>query len=254
MESPPPSLPSAASSSTDIALPPDRQWLVNGGARNNDVALAAPTSGLEETSEPTEAELAAFMADDEVVLETQSLQDILVSLPARANPEMAAGVRVARQRVVAHRVQRAVDSTPPTLEATPLDPGWLTEMLNELDEGNNDVGSEHQELHLPVGPPGSLDLGQDSMTPRQRALHVTRQRMQFARTDAEIQQAVHTLATALGASRVEGATIKALHAVLLTLERPEMSDKEAYTSTGGSLSNFKKWRKKVQLAQLESAP
>eukprot|EP00964_Phaeocystis_antarctica_P054554 scaffold32072_cov61-Phaeocystis_antarctica.AAC.5 len=127
-------------------------------------------------------------------------------------------------------------------------------MLNELDEGNNDAGSERQDTHLPVGPPGSLDHGQDSITPKQRALHVARQRMQFARTDAEMQQVVHTLATALGASRIEVGTIKALHAVLLTLERPEMSDKQAYTSTGGSLSNFKKWRRKVQLAQLELPP
>ena len=124
-------------------------------------------------------------------------------------------------------------------------------MLNELDEGNNDARSERQEPHLPVGPPGSLDPRQDSMAPRQQALHVARQHMETARTDAEIQQVVHTLATALGASRTESGTIKALHAVLLTLERPEMSDKQAYTSTGGSLSNFKKWRKKVQLAQLE---
>ena len=219
------------------------------------MALAAPASGLEEGSEPTAAELSAFMADDEVVLELQSLQDILDSPPALANPEMVAGVRVARQRVVAHRVQEAVDSTPPTPpEATPPDQRWLTEMLNELDEGNNGAGCERQEPHLLVGPPESLDLGQDNMTPRQRALHVARQRMQTARTDAEIQQLLHTLATALGASRIEGGTTKALHAVLITLERPEMSDKQAYTSTGGSLSNFKKWRKKVQLAQLELPP
>jgi len=264
--------PSDSASGSYITPPPGLQRLAEGaGVQSSGAVLTAPASGLEEGSaEPTEAELAAFMADDEVVLEMQSLQDILGYSPALANPEMAADVKVAltasctevattgfgRQRNVAHKVQRAVDSTPPTPppEATPLDPGWLTEMLNELDEGNNDAGSERQEAHLPVGPPGSLDHGQGSMTPRQRALHVARQRMQFARTDAEIQQAVHTLATALGASRIEGATIKALHAVLLTLERPEMSDKQAYTSTGGSLSNFKKWRKKVQHAQLLPAP
>ena len=238
--------PGAASGSSNVP-PPDRQWVESGGARNNDVALAAPASEFEEGFEPTAAELAAFMADGEVVLEMQLLQDILVSLPARANPEMAAGVGVARQRVV----QRAVDSTPPTPpEATPLDPEWLTVMFNELDEGNNDAGSERQGPHLPVGPSGRLDLGQDSMAPERRALHVACQHMQTARTDAEIQQVVFTLATALGASRIEAGTIKALRAVLLTLERPEMSDKEAYTSTGGSLSNFKKWRKKVQLAHL----
>ena len=107
-------------------------------------------------SEPTEAELAAFMADEEVVLELQSLQGILASSPALANPhpEIVAGVKVAvrvqavdpegsRQRVVAQRVQEAVKSTPETAppeatppEATPSDPGWLTEMFSELDEGN----------------------------------------------------------------------------------------------------------------------
>eukprot|EP00964_Phaeocystis_antarctica_P128019 scaffold91745_cov46-Phaeocystis_antarctica.AAC.1 len=45
-ESPPPSLPLAAPSSTNSGLPsiapaPDRQWLGVGGARNNDVALTA---------------------------------------------------------------------------------------------------------------------------------------------------------------------------------------------------------------------
>ena len=236
--------------------PSGLQTLTEGaGAQSSGAVLTATVSELEEGSEPTEAELAAFLADEEVVLELQSLQDILGSPPAPANPEMAAGVRVARQRVVAHRVQAAVDSTPPTPpKATPLDPEWLTEMFNELDKGNDDAGSERQELHLRVIPPGSLDHGQDGMIPRQQALHVARQRMQIARTDAEIQQVVHTLAKTLGASRIESGTIKALHAVLLTLERPEMSDKEAYTSTGGSLSNFKKWRKKVQDAQLLPAP
>ena len=122
----------------------------------------------------------------------------------------------------------------------------------ELGKGNHaGGGSERQEPHLPVSPPGSLDPDQDSMTPRQRALHVARQHLKIVHTDAEREQVLHTLAMALGASRIEGGTIKALHAVLLTLERPEMSDKQAYTSTGGSLSNFKKWRRKVQHAQLD---
>ena len=263
-DSPPPLLPllgapPCAAGGLSIAPPPGLQWLAEGrDAQSSGAALTAPASGLEEGSEPTEVELAAFMADEEVVLELQSLQDVFGSPPARANPETVAGVRVARHRVVAHMVQEAVKSTLPTpLEVTPPDPGWLTEMFNELDEGNNadGAGSERQEPHLPVGPPGSLGHGQDSMAPtRQQALHVARQHMQFARTDVEMKQVVHTLATALGASRPEGGTIRALRAVLLTLERPEMSDKEAYTSTGGSLSNFKKWRKKVQLAQLEPAP
>ena len=214
--------------------------------------------GSELSSEPTEAELAAFMADKEVVLELESMQGILGPLLDQASPEtVAPGVRVARQRVVGHPVQRVVESTPPTPpEATPLDPEWLKEMFNELDEGLNDGGAgsepqEPQEPHLPVSPQGSLDPEQDSMAPRQRALHVARQHLKIVHTDAEREHVVHTLAKALGASRIEGGTIKALHAVLLTLERPEMSDKQAYTSTGGSLSNFKKWRRKVQHAQLD---
>ena len=122
----------------------------------------------------------------------------------------------------------------------------------ELGKGNHAEGaSERQAPHLPVSPQGSLVPEQDSMAPRQRALHVARQHLKIVHTDAEREHVVHTLAKALGASRIEGGTIKALHAVLLTLERPEMSDKQAYTSTGGSLSNFKKWRRKVQHAQFD---
>ena len=82
----------------------------------------------------------------------------------------------------------------------------------------------------------------------QWALHVARERMQIACTDVEIKQVFLTLAKALGASKVEDGSIKALHAVLLKLERPEMSDKEAYSSTGASITNFKRWRRQVQHA------
>ena len=88
------------------------------------------------------------------------------------------------------------------------------------------------------------------MTPEQQALHVARQCMQIPHTDDEMCQFVRTLAIALGASRTEAGTVKALLAVLVSLERPEMSEEEAYTSTRASMSNFKKWRKRVQSAQL----
>ena len=243
--------PPVAASGSSVVPPPGLHRLAeSAGARISGAALTAPASGLEEgselSSEPTEAELAAFMADKEVVLELESMQGILGPLLSQASPEtVAPGVRVARQRVVAHPVQGVVESTPPTPpEATPLDPEWLKEMFNELDEGLNDGGAgsepqepqEPQEPHLPVSPQGSLDPEQDSMAPRQRALHVARQHLKIVHTDAEREHVLHTLAKALGASRIEGGTIKALHAVLLTLERPEMSDKQAYTSTGGSLS------------------
>ena len=76
--------------------------------------------------------------------------------------------------------------------------------------------------------------------------------MQSSHTDAEICRVVRTLAVALGDGETDGGWhhIKALRAVLMVLERPEMSDTEAYTSTGASISNFKRWRKQVQSAQL----
>eukprot|EP00964_Phaeocystis_antarctica_P092987 scaffold59905_cov74-Phaeocystis_antarctica.AAC.1 len=101
-------------------------------------------------------------------------------------------------------------------------------MFNDMDKSNNHhAGNHRQEAHIPVGPQESLDHRQDSMTPRQWALHVARERMQIACTDVEIKQVVLTLAKALGASKVEDGSIKALHAVLLKLERPEIGDKEA---------------------------
>ena len=96
-------------------------------------------------SEPTEAELAAFMADEEVALELQSLQDILGSLPARANPHTTDHLRVqVAVRVQVHlanpeAVKSTPEATPPEAtppEATPPGPRWLTEMFNELDQGN----------------------------------------------------------------------------------------------------------------------
>ena len=239
----PPRAPSASGSS--IAPPRGLQLFAEG-------ERAQSTSGLEEGSEPTAAELAAFMADEEEMLEMQALQDTLGCLLARANPEMATDVRVARQRVVAHGEQEAVKITPIPPEAKLSDPEWLTEMFNDMDKSNNHhAGNDRQEAHIPVGPQESLDHGQDSMTPRQWALHVARERMQIACTDVEIKQVFLTLAKALGASKVEDGSIKALHAVLLKLERPEMSDKEAYSSTGASKSNFKRWRKQVQHARFD---
>ena len=114
-------------------------------------------------------------------------------------------------------------------------------------------GEERQEAALTTSPTSeSLSHGQGSMAPGQQALHVARQCMQSSstHTDAEIFLVVRTLAVALGANRPEAGTINALRAVLMLLERPEMSQKEAYTSTGASRSNFKRWRKRVQNAQL----
>ena len=95
----------------------------------------------------------------------------------------------------------------------------------------------------------SLDHGQGTTTPGQQALHAARQCMRRSHTDAEKYQVVRTLALALGSKHPAAGTIKALEAVLMLLERPEMSDEEAYTFTGASLTNLKRWRKQVQSLQ-----
>jgi len=53
---------------------------------------------------------------------------------------------------------------------------------------------------------------------------------------------------------MERGTIKALYAVLIQMGRPGMSEKQAYSATGASMSNFKKWRRRVQHAQLDLPP
>ena len=105
-------------------------------------------------SEPTEAELAAFMADEEVALELLSLQDILGSPPARANPHTndhlrvrvavraqvhLANPEVAQQNVRVEAVKSTPEAKPP--EATPPGPRWLTEMFNELDDHEGNTGA-----------------------------------------------------------------------------------------------------------------
>ena len=67
----------------------------------------------------------------------------------------------------------------------------------------------------------------------------------------DVHRIVCTLGMALGASRMEVGTIRALHAVLLQQARPwpGMNDGEAYRSTGASRSNFTKWRRRVEHIQ-----
>ena len=137
---------------------------------------------------------------------------------------MVADVSVTRQHVAAHTVQEAVKRVPGVLGSTPA----------RKDGG----GSERGEFHL-------ADPAQVGMTRGQQALYMARQRMQISRTDAEINQVVHTLALALGATRTEAASRKALLAVLVLLNRPEMSEQEVCTSMGVSSRNFKRWQSRV---------
>ena len=230
----PPGAPSSTADSSSIALPPDAE---GAGTQGSCVETGAspPMSEAGYMSEVEEA-MTDLMGDEEVVLE---LQSILRSPLAQANPE---NVAVVEPRVIAQTVQEAVDSRP-------------------QEQG---VKRERQDPHLPVGPPvapswccqlpGSLDHGQDSKASRLQALHVARQSLQISRTDVEIFQVLRNLSLALGSTRTESGTIKAVHAVLLDLDRPGMTEREASARTGASLSNFKKWRKRVQYAQLGLPP
>ena len=111
----------------------------------------------------------------------------------------------------------------------------------------------------PVAPYFASDVAQSNVmmpTPRgsmptpEEALQVARHRIQTAESDIEARRIIRTLALALGAVRTEAGTIKALHAVLLQLVRPGLSNEMACTSTGASMSNAAKWRRRVQRVQL----
>ena len=153
--------------------------------------------------------------------------------PAQAT-ETAAGLTMAQlEHVTTAAVQQA-------------DPEWLSALYRKIDED----GTGRQGITLTTSRTHeSLGHGQGTTTPGQQALHAARQCMQRLHTDAEKYQVFRALAQALGSKRPAAGTIKALQAVLMLLERPEMSDEEAYTFTGASLTNFKRWRKQVQSLQ-----
>ena len=236
----PPGAPSSTADSSSIALPPDAE---GAGTQSSCVETGASPPMSEAGYMEVEEAMKDLMGDEEVVLELQGISSV------QTNPENVADVAVVQPRVIAHRVQEAVDSTP---------------------QGQG-AKRERQEPHLPVGVlvglsvgppvnpscgqlPESLDDGQGSRTPRQQALHVARQSLQIAHTEVEIFQVVRDLSLALGSVRTESGTVKAVHAVLLQLDRPGMAEREAAALTGASLSNFKKWRRRVQHAQLDLPP
>ena len=143
-------------------------------------------------------------------------------LPARPNPEVVAGVEAVAGVTVAQQRQPFHVISHDAQEVFDNRPQW-------------------QGINRP-------------MTPRQEAVSVAFNLAQVARTELEIYKLVRVLARALGASRAESGTIKALHAVLIQMGRPGMSDKEAYSSTGASVSNYKKWKRRVHHARLDLPP
>ena len=81
------------------------------------------------------------------------------------------------------------------------------------------------------------------------AVHEALLGIQAAHTETEVWKVARTLAYALETTRAETGTIRALHAVLLQMVRPGMSDVEAQTSAGASSSNFRLWKRKLQHVQ-----
>ena len=255
---------------------------------SNGEALAAPntysgapgaSSGTEMEQElATDALLAEILGDEETLLELQTMLDATEERPVKQEPDqgsqgalaaptnalpVAAGDGVAQQRVMAQHtmqdtVTKEVDSTPQgqgdkrqrqvPVHGLPVHRFFVHEPLRHLARsfGGSAGGS---------CTPTSLHAVQpDNMTPRQQALHVARHRIQGTQDAVEVVQVVRNLAIALGASRTEGGTIKALHAVLLQLDRHGMSCEQACASTGASRSNFTKWHRRVRHAQLNLAP
>ena len=224
-ESPLPSLPPGAPSSTadssSTALRPETEGA--GGQRSCvETEASPPVSDAGSMSEVEEA-LLDLLGDEKVVLELLP--------PAQANPD---NVAVVRPREIAHGLQEAVDSRPaePHLPAAepllPVDPSYC-----QL--------------------PERLDQGQDIKVFRMQAVHVARQSLQNTRDGEDICKILRNLCLALGSTRTESGTIKAVHAALLNLDQP-MAERDAAALTGASLSNFKKWRKRVQHAQLGLPP
>ena len=119
------------------------------------------------------------------------------------------------------------------------------------------VGSPAQDVQRAAGvpycevPPPPQVNGTTKLTPKQ-ALHLARHRIQCADTDAKVYEVVRALAIALGASRPEAGTIRALHAVLIQLAWPGTSNVEACTFTNASMSNFARWRRRVAKAETAS--
>ena len=288
--SPPPSLPPGPPSSVSSGCTAYTATRAEAGRQrleSSSEALAAPTStpsapGASSGTE-TEQELVAdallteVLGDEETLLELQTMLNSTEEEPTAQEPNQGGAQTNARvvegtaqQRMMAYPMQdtvtEVVDSTPQGSQADkrqrqasyhlpvhglPVNGfGWHPSVHVELPRsfGGSAGGS------CPPTPTSLHAVQTDNMTPRQQALHVARHRIQAARVDVEVCQVVRTLAVALGASRTESGTIKALQAVLLQLERPGMSCDEARASTGASRSNTSKWLRRVRHAQLDLAP
>ena len=95
-----------------------------------------------------------------------------------------------------------------------------------------------------------LTASNGAPTPKQALLIACRDIL-VAHDEVHVHRVVRTLGMALGATRMEVGSIKALHAVLLQQAQPwpGMNDGAAHRTTGASRSNFTKWRRRVERIQ-----
>ena len=240
------------------------------------MVLTAHTSSAPEFSSPglelVAAVLSDILADEDsvaalqVIIGSPARRPNCGTMPAQTNPQVASEF-MAKRPVMSHRVQVAAGSSPreqlggPSQTACSSPLGSVprhkrARRSTSLEEGEI---ATHALPHLPVDslvhrtslkPPERLGQCQGSMILRGQALDVARHRIGLVHTDIEVRQVVGTLAMALGAKRTETGTIKALHAVLLQLVWPAMSNVEVCDSTACSFSNFTKWKRLVQHVQL----
>ena len=213
--------------------------------------VASKTSSASRGLELVADALADILADEE---EEAVLQGIINSpaqqlsiMLAQTNPQMVSQVTI---------VQGAVDSVPheqqvgkrpsPTAIFSPV---WGVPQHKRARKLTHLEESECLSINPPK-PPGSLSQGQSSMFLCGQAVDVAFRDIQLVHTDIDAFRVVSTLAMALGAKRMETGTTKAVHAVLLQMVRPSMSNVDACALTAASLSNFTKWKKRVNDVQI----
>ena len=227
-ESPPPSFPPGPPSTGTVAS-----------------KSSSASRGLELVADA----LADILADEE---EEAVLQGIinnpaqqLSTMLAHTNPQMVSQAIVQGAVEKVPQEQQVGKRPSPTAIFSPV---WgvpqhkRAQRLTHLEE------SESLSINPPK-PPGSLSQGQSSMFLCGQAVDVAFREIQLVHTDIDTFRVVSTLAMALGAKRMETGTTKAVHAVLLQLVRPSMSNVDACASTAASLSNFTKWKKRVNDVQ-----
>ena len=228
----------ALSGTASPASPTDSDAAANAEATVTAVSASTATSvstSSSTTHDPRAADVATLLAG----IETETNAELLAGIEAEMNAE---------------------NGSPPLQKSPTPDAGvhacggnqtvsWASERTpaHLLSNGMSAENRSTPSSSTPLGDEVNAYLGHDQniMTIEQQAISVAFDRIQVVQTEAEVCKVARALALALGSTRVEMATTKALHAVLLQMTRPGMTDWQAYTSTAASKANFVQWKRKV---------